>query len=331
MIAPLSGDVSAWGLDVRNSLLFAVQKLAHEKIEFVFEDDKCLGKDAVTAAHKLVSVDKVDFAMVVCTESMLATAPIFEANKIIVITPVATGDKVSAAGDYIFRTWPSDALAAQLLVSTVAKKHQRFGTITESRGFPEEFSQALHQAAAPTNLKIFDQAFLSEATDYKVPLLKLKTQNVSGILINTNSVRIYINILKQISELNWKIQIYGVYMPGNPTFIKLTGQLAEGIIYVDAPALTINLSDHGRTIYQEFLHTYGPLQSSDFVFASTYEALKLIIENSLATNDIRNVLYAQNFSGIFGKYSFDRNGDIENIKHQLKIIRHSQPVLFSPY
>ena len=43
IIAPLSGNVAAWGNDVRKSALFALNEIAPARFEFIFEDDRCLG------------------------------------------------------------------------------------------------------------------------------------------------------------------------------------------------------------------------------------------------------------------------------------------------
>ena len=72
VILPLSGNVSAYGEDVRDALLFANENLAGGKFEFIFEDDHCNGKEAVTAAAKLISQDKIKYGIVVCTESMIS-------------------------------------------------------------------------------------------------------------------------------------------------------------------------------------------------------------------------------------------------------------------
>ncbi len=85
VIAPLSGTAASWGNDVRKVLTYANTELFSKEVELIFEDDGCLGQRAVTALHKLIDIDHIDAAMVVCTESVLATAPIFEQKKIIVI------------------------------------------------------------------------------------------------------------------------------------------------------------------------------------------------------------------------------------------------------
>lgn len=328
VIAPLSGDVASWGGDVRNVLLFAKEKLGALNVEFIFEDDQCLGKNAVSAAHKLIDIDRIDFAMVVCTESMLATAPIFEKSKILVIAPVASGAAVSRAGEYIFRIWPSDAKAGKILLDYVAQRHHTFGVLSESRGYAQELADAFFVAADGSSIRVVKEMFNSEETDFRTLLLRLKARKVDGLFVNTNSERAFANVLSQLQQVAFKVPVYGVYMPGNSAFLKIAGNLAEGVVFVDAPSLENNLTPDAKSLYQEYLKQYGPLQSSNFIFASAYEALRRLIALD-GKEDKRNELYAGSFSGIFGPYRFDKNGDVVEIKHELRVIMNglAKPII----
>jgi branched-chain amino acid transport system substrate-binding protein len=329
VIAPLSGNVATWGNDVKNALLFAKEKLAAENVTFVFEDDQCLGKNAVTAAHKLLDVDRIDFGTVVCTESLLSAAPIFEQSKVLVISPVASGAAVSNAGDYIFRIWPSDAEAGRLLFNYVQKKHRTFGVITEERGYAHELTEAYVSAARGSQMAVFSESFDSEDTDFRSLLLRLKARKAEGLFINTNSERTFAIVVGQTHELKWSPPTYGVYMPGNAAFLKLAGKTAEGIVYVAAPSVTSSLTPAGKELYSEFVARYGEMQSSDFVFASTFEVLRRLAALGSSSVDPRTQLYEGLFDGVFGPYSFDRNGDIVGVKHGLWKIENSTPTMIT--
>ena len=325
VIAPLSGNVATWGNDVKNVLLYAQEELKAQNVNFIFEDDQCLGKNAVTAAHKLIDVDKIDYGVVVCTESMLSTASIFEKSKVLVISPVTSGAAVSDSGDYIFRIWPSDAEAGRLLFDFVQKKYQTFGILTEDRGYAHELTQAFLAAAKGHKLKISSESFSSDDSDFRSLLLRLKTQKIEGLFINTNSERTFANVLRQLQQLQWNVPEYGVYMPGNSAFLKLAGHEADGIVYVAAPSLETSLTPDGRSLYSKFVSRYGELQSSSFVFASTFEVLRRLSTLSASSEDARKQLYSGHFQGVFGPYSFDKNGDIVGVRHELMVVKHGSP------
>jgi branched-chain amino acid transport system substrate-binding protein len=319
VIAPLSGTAASWGNDVRKVLTYANTELFSKEVELIFEDDGCLGQRAVTALHKLIDIDHIDAAMVVCTESVLATAPIFEQKKIIVIAPAASGASISQAGDYIFRTWPSDAAAARLLVQDLSQYFQKVALLSEERGFPEELTQAFLSASSGT-LEVTTERFMSEATDFRTLLLRLRASQAKALFINVNGEATFATIVKQLKSIQWQPHIYGVYLPGNKAFRELAGSLAEGITFVDSPGAE-NLTTEGRELYANYVKHFGTLESSPFVFPAAIEALRLLVpkESSATTKDR---LYHTTFKGIFGSFSFDRYGDLVGPRHVLKTIGH---------
>lgn len=324
VIAPLSGPVATWGEDVRNSLQFAQAHQGLSNIKLIFEDDQCLGKNAATAAQKLISIDKVDFAMVVCTEALLSSAPIFERAKVVVISPITSGASISKAGDYIFRTWPSDALAAKMLADYMAAHHKRIGVLSEERGFAEELAKAFVEAAGQKNLTLVSESFPTEMLDFRSVLARMRQKGIDGFFLNTESERSMVNLLRQLRGLDPKLSVYGVYLPGNAAVLKEAADLVEGAIFVDAPSAPEALTTEGQKLFGEFTAKFGTLQSTSFVFASSYEALKLVAVIVKSGTDARQFLYNGKFNGIFGPYEFDSNGDIQGVKHVLKIIRHGK-------
>ena len=322
VIAPLSGNVATWGNDVRNVLQFAQEKLKAKNIQFIFEDDQCIGKNALSAAYKLIDLDKIDFGVVVCTESMLSVAPIFEKSKVLVISPVASGEAVTKAGDYIFRIWPSDSKAGHLLFDFVSQKHKTFGVLTENRGYAHEMTQSFLNAAHGSKLKILSESFNSVDSDFRSLLLRLKSQKVEGLFINTNSERTFANILDQLRQINWNLPKYGVYMPGNSSLLSLARSSAEGIVFVAAPSMESSLAPEGKLLNSEFVSRYGELQSSSFVFASTFELFQRLFSLGFSNDDPRKQLYMGRFNGVFGPYSFDKNGDVVGVQHELMEIKN---------
>lgn len=327
VIGPLSGPVASWGNDARNALEFAREKFPNQNIEVVYEDDQCLGKNAVSAAHKLQSVDHVDVVFVICTEALISVAPIFENGKTLVITPVASGPAVSELGDYIFRMWPSDQFAAEKLHGHIAQKSKFVGMLTEERGYPQEFEKAFLKTASSGPLKVDAQTFSSDTTDYRTLLLKVRRKGVDALFLNTGSDKSFVAIIKQLHELKWSVPIYGAYMPASAEFVKLAGPLAEGIEYVDAPTAATALNPGGMELYREFEAKYGAPQSSPFVFASTVEAYRRVGALTPDKSGWRDELYSGKFTGIIGAYSFDKKGDIQGVGHVMMRIVSGKPVL----
>lgn len=321
VIAPLSGEVATWGNDVKNVISYVLNQQNVKDVTVIFEDDLCLGKNAVTAAHKLIEIDKIDYAMVICTESTLAVAPIFERAKIIVISPAAGGAAVSDSGDYIFRTWPSSAATGKLLANYVSSRHRTIGMLSEDRGYPQELASSFMGALPNGKIEAISEMFQSDETDFRSILNRFQAQKVGGLFINTNAERAFAAILTQIHQLKWNVPIYGVYMPGNSSFLQLAGELANGIVFVAAPSAESSFTPEGKNLYSGFVSKFGELRSSTFVFGATVEALQRVLSLRASKEDARRQLYNGHFNGVFGEYSFDRNGDIVGIEHQIRVIK----------
>lgn len=81
----------------------------------------------------------------------LAAAPIYEQGKLMAISPISTSVKLSTAGDYIFRTVPSDRFAANQLVKyMIGELYQQKAVIfynsqsAYSQSLKDEFTTALY-------------------------------------------------------------------------------------------------------------------------------------------------------------------------------------------
>ncbi|MDI6721115.1 MAG: ABC transporter substrate-binding protein, partial [Candidatus Aenigmarchaeota archaeon] len=87
-IAPLTGDAAVYGLPLKNMVELATEEINSQggidgkKVEIIYEDGKCNGKDAATAMQKLVSVDKVRVIFGgFCSSESLGAEPIATQNK----------------------------------------------------------------------------------------------------------------------------------------------------------------------------------------------------------------------------------------------------------
>jgi hypothetical protein len=78
-------------------------------INVIFEDDQLQPRVGTQAMQKLVTIDKVPVVIGSISSSVtLAIAPIAEKNQVVLISPASTSHDITTAGDFIFRTIPSD-------------------------------------------------------------------------------------------------------------------------------------------------------------------------------------------------------------------------------
>lgn len=317
--APLT---MSWGIDVKNAMLFANKHFADNKYHIIFEDDKCLGKEAVTIAHKYIDIDHVEFAVGSCSATVLSAAPVYAAANVVQMSSVASSSKIGKTKQVIYRTIPSDQDSARELYHYVTKLHQTLGVLTETADYSNDFYEDLTTYNQNSKIKIINEFYLPEERNFSSLLLKLKKAKVDSLLINANSERSFVTILKQIKSLKIQVPIYGALIPGSRTFVSLAGDDANGIIFVDFPRNDLSLNSEGRKYFEMFVEEYGNPQSWDIVVATTIELFKVIDETVKSQKPPREFLTATRFFGMFGPYGFLKNGDISGLKPALLIIKN---------
>ena len=81
-IGPLTGDVAIFGEVEKNAAEIAIEEINSaggvngKKLKIIYEDGKCSGKEAASAAQKLINIDKVKILFITCVAENLAVAPI---------------------------------------------------------------------------------------------------------------------------------------------------------------------------------------------------------------------------------------------------------------
>lgn len=324
---PLTGNAATYGVDTQNVLIFANEKLADGKYEFVFEDDKCSGRDAVAIAHRFVGVLKLPYVLgFPCSGPLLSAAKLYERAKVVVIAATASAPAISQAGEYIFRTCPSDDGSAKMLYEYVEKRHSRFGVLSEQT----EFSQGLLQAFLRSNeggqLKIETEDFLTDSTDFRTLLLRLRSKKIEGLFINGQSEATFLTALKQLREIGWDVPVYSAYMATTKTFLDNAGPLSEGIVCVDYPEMQSVGSSEGLALYKEYVSRFGNMKSLELNFVTTFESFRALHEAINSGEEVKEFLNQAQFKGVAGEWSFDENGDIRGIGFVLKQIKGGKPV-----
>jgi len=320
----LTGTGATYGTDIRNVVFFANDYFA-QPFEFVVEDDKCNGKDAAAAAHKLVNSDKLRYVLgFTCSGAMLAGVPVFEQNRVVAIGITTSAPALSGAGRYIFRTWPSDSKAAAVLYKRMAERHRKIGVLTEQTEYSQQFLQAITGYAARDGIEVINENFSSESADVRSQLLRLRSNGIEGLFINSQAEGGLFNATKQVFESRLEIPRYGAYHPGAPAFIARAGKMAEGFEFVDAPHVRKVLGEEGKHLLDQYEKRFGQIQTLSMIFVTAFEAVRALVEASKSNEDTAQFLRTRTFSGLSGKWRFDENGDIEGISFVMKRIRNGK-------
>ncbi len=316
---PLTGDGAAYGEPISRQLMLAVDEINAaggidgKMIEIKLEDSKCNPKDGATAASKLIDVDgvKVIFGGA-CSGETLGAIPIAEQAKVIIISPSATSPKITNAGDYIFRTAPSDAYAGKVAAEkALAMGFRKAAIINENGDYPQGLKDTFATVFSKGGQVVAAESYNPDDTDFKTQILKIKDAKPDVIYVVPQAPPKGVLLIKQLKEQGVAQQLMTAEVLIGRDVVKEHGTDMEGLLGVEAKF------DEKGTIASKILDAYRAKYGEPpfpFYQAAIRDAVYLVVnaikEHGLDTEKIKEELYAtKDWEGAIGKLSIDENGE----------------------
>lgn len=309
VMMPLTGDVATYGESVKNAIEYAASQAQLDNVQLIFEDSKCEGKDAASAINKLINVDGVSAIIgELCSGATLAAAPIAEANEVVLISPASTSPDVTNAGEYVFRTIPSDALQGAFGAELAsAQGATRLAVIYSNDDYGQGFDAVLKEEFPALGGQIVaSEAVERGSTDARTQLTKIRAANPDAVYIISNSTSATVAILKQMKEVGIvNIPILGSEGLRSPDVIEGAGAAAEGLIVSSVSSGTSEFINGYKEVYGT---EPGPFA------AQAYDAFMILaqaVEQGAVTGpEIKNAISGISYEGASGNITFDENGDV---------------------
>jgi len=321
-LLPLTGDGASYGEAISGAVNLAVDAvnakggIGGRKLVVIYEDTQINPEMAVSAARKLIDVDKVSVIVgpLSSTEAM-AVAPIAEQNKVILISPSATSSDFSRAGDYVFRTIVSDVYDGTAMADYASGKgYKKVGVVYQNDAGPKGVADAFIAKFKLLGGEVpYSDGAAPGAKDYRTQIARLKAANVDAVYF-----ALYLkeseSFVRQVRELKLDKQLLTHQLIDDPVVLGRLGKAADGIIFT-SPKLTPETGNPGvKAFYALYKAKFGkdPLQFT----ANSYDAAMLIIKaieaKAPAADGIKTWLYAvKDYDGASGTLSFDANGDVQ--------------------
>lgn len=285
--------------------------LLGRQIELLEFDNKSMAIGAKIAAENAVKAGVVAILGDIWSSHSLAVAPVAQAAKIPMISPISTNPKVTLVGDYIFRVCFIDSFQGVVMANFAiddlnAKTAVILTNTTEaySMGLADFFKKKFKQKGGHI---LWEGDYLSKTTDFKILLKKIKGYN-PNVVFTPGKARASSYIINQSREMG----INTIFIGGDAWFEsmwKYGGDAVEGSYYSSHwhPDTANNLS-------KKFIRDHN-YTSANVGTPLGYDAAMLLADairraNSFDPTQIRNALATtKNYKGLTGTISLDENGD----------------------
>lgn len=320
-LAPLTGDASSYGIDVQNSAALAVKDInaawaaEGKTLELQWENGACNGKDAATAAQKLVDVDMIKVILGgFCSSETLAAAPITEPAQVVLFSSGSSSPDVTNAGDYVYRNWPSDSYQGTKLADFAAENGWKtVALISEETDYAKGIAGAFTTEFQAKGGTVNEEKYLSEDTDFKTQITKLKATTPDVWFLNPQTPVKADVLFKQMKDMG----IVGPFLL-NDVAGTSSDMLNNYKDYLEGSYTATLYIDEASQGVKDFMTAYKATYNSDPNYLgydlTTYDAIWILAEAVAEVgNDGAAVkTYLDDFAGydgLSGHIDFDVNGD----------------------
>lgn len=334
VVISLSGADSGYGQSVKNGLTLAMNEInekggIHGKpVDMLIEDDESDEKTAVLKTDQLIRSSGVPIIIGGVTSSVaLAIAPLCETNKVVLLSPTASTPKLSTAGSYVFRNYPSDTLEGHLM-SEYAVRRMKIASVAilsidneYGHGVTDVFKQRFQELRGTV---LYEKYYLQGTQDFSSYVKEFKQTAPDAVYLPGYYSEIA-SILKEVQKQKVSAKLISVEGVVQPMILEIAGDAAEGLVYPQPPYDPESKNPDIQHFVSAYRAKFPTMPDIDAAFA--YDAMRIAakaIETS--TNyplDLQARIADTGMKGITGDISFDENGDV-NIEPQMFQIKEGK-------
>lgn len=241
----LTGGVANYGKQTVNGIQLAFKQanaaggVLGKQLTLVLADNKSEPAEATNAITKLITQDKVVAVLgPVASSNVLAAVQVSQDNKIPVLTPTGTNEKITVDNGkvrpFAFRSCFIDAFQGTVMANFASSSIKAKNAVIYIDN-SSDYSKGLAQSFEATFVKnggtiIAKEAFLQKDQDFKATLTKIKALNPEIIFLPAYYEEVG-KIVKQARELGITAPILGTDGWDDPKVVEIAGAAALNNTY----------------------------------------------------------------------------------------------------
>ena len=329
----ITGVTSIFGIPTRNGIKLAVEEINAaggingRRLKVFLEDNQGRPEKSTEVAARLINENKVHAIIGdVASANSLAVAPLAQEAEIPMITPASTNPRVTAVGDYIFRTCFIDPLQGEAMAKFAFNElmARRVAILTDvnsdySKGLTENFTQTFTRLGGKIVAK---ESYFQSDSDFKGQLYKIRSRRPDAVYLPGYFGQTGV-IAKQARRLKMLMPLLGGDGWDSPELWKLGGNALNNTYITNHFAV-----DNPAAEVRDFIKKYEAKfnEKPDSLAALGYDAVYVLADavRRAGTTDgelLRDAIaQTKNISGVSGKIAqIDKNRNAVKPVYILKL------------
>lgn len=212
-------------------------------VELIIKDSGASSEKAVSFAKQLIEEEKV-FAIIGPSTSgeTFKIKKLCDKNQTILISCGSAELIVNPVAPFVFKTAPSDSLAARKIFMTMKDMGiSKIAVLTGNTGFGKAGKKQITEIAPEYGIEIVSsEVYDKKATDLSAIVAKIKANSNVQAVVNWSIVPAQSIVAKNIRQVGWDVPLFQSHGFANIKYAKAAGAAAEGIIF---PASRLIVAD----------------------------------------------------------------------------------------
>ncbi|MFA6554665.1 MAG: ABC transporter substrate-binding protein [Candidatus Paceibacterota bacterium] len=321
-IGPLTGDAALYGEPAKNIIQMAIDEINEkggingQQIQFIPEDGKCNGKDAVSAAQKLINIDKVQVILGgFCSSESMAIVPVATDAKVTLFSYASSNPSLTGISPFFVRDYPSDSSQGEVLarIAYNDKRWRKVAFIQEQTDYSAGIFKAFSDRFQKDGGVVIKEEYSSNTNDFRSILAKLRDSNSDALFIDPQTPASAVRIITQMSQMNWKPALIANDILSDPNVFPENFSFFNGAIGAKFDAsLTSSKSLSFIDAYKKKYGSEPPyLSYAETEYDSVYIVKDAILNVGNNGENIANWLRTSvvDWEGASGKITILSNGD----------------------
>lgn len=341
-IVSRSGAAASYGEHIARGFDLAVEQInasggvAGRKLELLYRDDSTNPDVGLSALRELVEHQRVTTVLgAVSSTVTLRLAPYCERRRVVLISPSASAPQLTEAGQYIFRTVPSDVLEGASMADFARDLGlDRVVILAADNTYGRSLARVFADRLVASGGSVIQTLWFSEGDAVAIAGA---VAGLPGLAPRGLYIPAYVGdlatALNRLRDTNLRPIVLGT-SSATPELLRTAGSAAENLV-VPLPSFDAT-GDSARVLAFSTAFTARYASAPDIYAAHAYDTVRVLAAavdkaGSWDPDDIRDALLKiDNYEGATGRLAFDRNGDVVQYP-RLNVVRGGQFVAYDRF